>query len=172
MSAPKPVKTLTLILSALRRPRAAALSAFAALAWAVAPTAHTATGQDAAEYCLALTVYFETAAGEFEDQQAVAHVVLNRVAHASFPAEVCAVVRQGGEEPPCQFNWWCDGRSDRPQRGAHWDSARRVADEALAGRSTDPTGGALYFHRADLGRLSWTRPLTRVARIGAHVYYR
>lgn len=128
--------------------------------------------RDADFECLALAVYFEAAGEPLRGQQAVAHVVLNRAAQADFPGSVCAVVRQGGEQPPCQFSWWCDGRSDRPEPGQRWESAQRVARDALAGGSVDPTGGALYFHRADLGRLTWTRPLEVAAYIGAHVYYR
>ena len=124
------------------------------------------------QQCLALTVYFEAAGEPLESQRAVAHVVLNRARHAGFPEDVCAVVRQGGQQAPCQFSWWCDGRSDRPAPGRPWQTAQRVAADALAGRSVDPTRGALYFHRADLGRLAWTRPLHLAARIGSHVYYR
>lgn len=131
-----------------------------------------APARDAEVHCLALTVYFEAAGEPLRGQQAVAHVVLNRVAQSHFPGGVCAVVRQGGTQRPCQFSWWCDGRSDRPEPGRRWESAQRVARDALAGRSADPTGGALYFHRADLGRLTWTQPLEVAARIGAHVYYR
>lgn len=126
----------------------------------------------AAQHCLAQAVYFEAAGEPLEGQRAVAHVVLNRARDRDFPGEVCAVVREGGEQRPCQFGWWCDGRSDAPVPGRRWETAKRVARDALAGLSKDPTGGALYFHRADLGRQAWTRKLTRAARIGAHVYYR
>ena len=137
------------------------------------PRAEAQTGRtSAAQQCLALTVYFEAAGETLESQRAVAHVVLNRANHAGFPGDVCAVVRQGGENGPCQFHWWCDGRSDRPEPGRQWQTAQRVAADALAGRSADPTRGALYFHRADLGRLTWTQPLRLAARIGSHVYYR
>lgn len=139
---------------------------------APAQARNSSTSQAAELRCLALTVYFEAGGESPQAQRAVAHVVLNRAAHDGFPGDACAVVRQGGEQRPCQFNWWCDGRSDRPEPGARWERAQRVARDALAGRSADPTGGALYFHRADLGRLTWTRPLTVAARIGAHVYYR
>lgn len=152
----------------------ATLGVLLALMWTAAPAQarQSSAVRDAELRCLALTVYFEAAGETLRGQQAVAHVVLNRARASGFPEDVCAVVRQGGEQRPCQFNWWCDGRSDRPEPGPRWQIAQRVARDALAGRSVDPTGGALYFHRADLGRLTWTRPLEVVARIGAHVYYR
>ena len=53
-----------------------------------------------------------------------------------------------------------------------WQSAQDVAREVLAGRSDDPTGGALYFVRSRVKRPPWTQRLTQVAHIGGHVFYR
>jgi N-acetylmuramoyl-L-alanine amidase len=154
--------------------RVTAFAGAVTVTFALAGPGHATGGQPsaAAQECLAQAVYFEAASEPPEGQRAVAHVVLNRARDRGFPGDVCAVVREGGEQRPCQFGWWCDGRSDSPVPGQRWETAKRVARDALAGRSKDPTDGALYFHRADLGRLAWTRELTRVARIGAHVYYR
>jgi spore germination cell wall hydrolase CwlJ-like protein len=55
--------------------------------------------------------------------RAVASVIFNRVADQRFPNSVCGVVQEGGESPPCQFSWWCDGKSD-------WLSARLAAHRA------------------------------------------
>jgi spore germination cell wall hydrolase CwlJ-like protein len=122
--------------------------------------------------CLALVVYFEAGAEPRAGKEAVAHVVLNRAQHAGFPGGVCGVVQQGGEQRPCQFGWYCDGRSDEPTSARMWQSAQDVARAALAGESEDPTGGALYFAQAQKQRPSWTRRLTQVARIGGHIFYR
>lgn len=123
-------------------------------------------------HCLALAVYFEAGSEPHEGKEAVAHVVLNRAQHAGFPGGVCGVVQQGGEQRPCQFGWYCDGRSDEPTSARMWQSAQDVAREVLAGRSDDPTGGALYFIRARAKQPHWTQRLTQVARIGGHVFYR
>ncbi len=87
----------------------------AALVGLAPPTAAATTepGRDAV-LCLALALYWEAKAEGPEGMLAVASVVLNRVAHPEFPDTVCGVVKQGGETPPCQFSWWCDGASDRP----------------------------------------------------------
>ena len=122
--------------------------------------------------CLALAVYWEAGGEEREGMAAVASVVLNRRAHPEFPATVCAVVRQGGADPGCQFRFWCDGRSDTPRNAAVWARAREVAAEALADLVPDPTGGALFFHAARLGEPPWRIPRERTVRIGRHVYYR
>ena len=68
----------------------------------------------AAQHCLALAMYWEARGEGEKGMYAVGSVVMNRVRDERYPAHACAVVKQGGEAPPCQFSWWCDGRSDRP----------------------------------------------------------
>jgi len=140
-----------------------------------APPAARAAGREVppdALRCLALAVYFEAGSEPQAGKEAVAHVVLNRAQHAGFPGGVCGVVQQGGEQRPCQFGWYCDGRSDQPTSSRMWESAQEVAREVLAGRVDDPTGGALYFTQARATRPAWTKRLTQIARIGGHVFYR
>ncbi len=122
--------------------------------------------------CLALAVYFEARGEPREGKEAVAYVVLNRAREAQFPGGVCQVVQQGGEQRPCQFGWWCDGRSDKPAPGRMWESSQDVAREVLAGQVEDPTQGALYFLRVKAREPTWAERLTRLARIGGHVFYR
>lgn len=154
-------------------PKVLALAAlFAGLA--LPPVTHAASREvppDALR-CLALAVYFEAGSEPHSGKEAVAHVVLNRAQHAGFPGGVCDVVQQGGEGGRCQFGWYCDGRSDQPTSDRMWRSAQDVAREVLAGRSDDPTDGALYFAPARAKRPAWTHRLTQVARIGGHVFYR
>lgn len=150
--------------------------AFAALlaGLALPPVTHAASREippDALR-CLALAVYFEAGSEPRTGKEAVAHVVLNRVQHAGFPGGVCGVVQQGSDSGRCQFGWYCDGHSNRPTSARMWQSAQDVAREVLAGRSDDPTDGALYFAPARAKRPAWTHRLTQVARIGGHVFYR
>jgi len=100
---------------------------------------------------------------------AVGAVVLNRVADPRFPGTPCAVVYEGGETPPCQFSWWCDGKSDRPTEPSPWKSALALAEEMLARRVRDPTNGALFFSSKSVPS---PRRRTRTAQIGNHVFYR
>ena len=139
-----------------------------------APWSRAAAAQsgDGALECLAQTLYWEAGGEDREGMTAVASVVLNRRAHPDFPSTVCEVVHQGGTDPGCQFKFWCDGESERPRDAALWARAREVAAEALDGRTTDPTGGALFFHAAALEQAPWTLPRERTVRIGRHVYYR
>lgn len=121
--------------------------------------------------CLALAMYWEAKTEGEEGMLAVASVVLNRVADAQFPGSVCAVVKQGGEAPPCQFSWWCDGKSDRPTEADAWATASRIADRAMRQPPSDRTDGALFFHSTAINA-PWVRKRQRTVQIGRHVFYR
>lgn len=121
--------------------------------------------------CLALAMYWEAKNEGRDGMLAVASVVLNRVVHPEFPDTVCAVVKQGGEAPPCQFSWWCDGKSDRPTEPRAWQLATRIADTALRNPPSDHTDGALFFHSTGIGR-PWARERQRTVQIGRHIFYR
>ena len=121
--------------------------------------------------CLARAVYFEALAEGRAGMEAVAAVVLNRIAHPEFPDTVCEVVQDGGETPPCQFSWWCDGKSDQPDDAEGYTLAREVADVALTAPPPDPTAGALFFHRTDV-EPGFEIPREPTVTIGDHVFYR
>ncbi|MGR9107329.1 MAG: cell wall hydrolase [Gammaproteobacteria bacterium] len=123
--------------------------------------------------CLALNIYFEARSEPPAGRRAVGHVVMNRVNNTRFPDSICDVVRQGGFEKlnQCQFSWWCDGRPDKPYNHALWLKALQLAFEIYRGESTDPTGGALWYH-ADSVSPSWSRSYQRGPKIGHHVFYR
>jgi spore germination cell wall hydrolase CwlJ-like protein len=121
--------------------------------------------------CLALTLYWEARGQTPKAMRAVGWVVLNRRDHPEFPETICRVVRDGGENPPCQFSYWCDGRADAPTNEDAWKRAQKIASELLHDPTPDPTKGALYFHAADL-KPPWSAERKRVARVGDHIFYR
>lgn len=152
--------------------RAVAATLLAAVWWCVPERdARAETPSERERRCLALALYWEAKAEGRDGMLAVASVVLNRVAHPEFPDAVCAVVEQGGESPPCQFSWWCDGRSDRPTEAPAWRLAREIAGAVLVTPPRDRTGGALFFHNVGIAE-PWTIERTRTARIGRHIFYR
>jgi spore germination cell wall hydrolase CwlJ-like protein len=122
-----------------------------------------------AQRCMALAMYWEARGEGEKGMYAVGSVVMNRVRDKRFPGSVCAVVKQGGETAPCQFSWWCDGKSDRPTDKTSWVRALHLADQILHRRRADPTRGALYFHSTSV-RPGWR--LKRAARVGNHIFYR
>jgi spore germination cell wall hydrolase CwlJ-like protein len=120
--------------------------------------------------CLGRTVYFEARGRTETEMTAVAFVVRNRVDHPQFPDTPCAVVHEGGENAPCQFSWWCDGRPDVAHETAEFAKSVRIAERVLSGKATDPTGGANMFVS---GRVSprWTRVAEERGRIGAFRFF-
>jgi len=121
------------------------------------------------QQCLALAMYWEARGEGRQGMVAVGSVVLNRVEDVRFPDTPCGVIHQGGEKPPCQFSWWCDGKSDSPTHKALWESSLTLASELLRERQNDPTRGALFFHNTSVAD-PWRR--TRTTRIGNHIFYR
>jgi spore germination cell wall hydrolase CwlJ-like protein len=144
----------------------------AVICWLCLPASSQAkeTHREAAD-CLALALYWEARAEGPEGMLAVASVVLNRVAHPEFPDTICEVVKQGGEQPPCQFSWWCDGLSDQPTETETWQLAQNLARRCLSKEPRDLTRGALFFHASSIDA-PWQRPRQRTVQIGGHVFYR
>ncbi len=121
--------------------------------------------------CLSLAMYWEARGEGAVGMAAVGAVVLNRVEDDRFPNSVCGVIFEGGEHPPCQFSWWCDGQSDKPTNRKQWQAAVRVADTLLRRDFRDPTRGALYFHSTSV-RSNWHATRKRTTQIGNHIFYR
>lgn len=124
-------------------------------------------------YCLALNIYFEARGESKKGQRAVGHVVINRVKNFKFPNSICKVVKQGSQQHlnRCQFSWWCDGRSDKPKNVASWRKSMLIAKEIIMGNSTDPTGGALWYH-AHYVSPYWKKSFLPVREIGRHIFYK
>lgn len=156
-----------------RKPTLAAAAIFTVIAALVQPVLAPvqAGALQNEQHCLALTLYWEARGEGRAGMVAVGWTVLNRVQSPQFPATPCKVVYQGGEKPPCQFSWWCDGKSDKPRDPESWQFAQLVAAELLFDPPPDPTNGALYFHSAGIPP-PWPGKLAPTARIGAHVFYR
>jgi hypothetical protein len=134
--------------------------------------AGTALDRARAEQCLTMAVYYEAATESDAGQRAVAQVVLNRVAHPSYPNTVCGVVFQGSERTTgCQFTFTCDGSLARKPAAYWWDRARRVARAALAGAVYAPVGLATHYHTLDV-HPAWDAALDHVITIGAHTFFR
>ena len=85
----------------------------------------------AQQRCLAMAMYWEARGEGPGGMTAVGWTVLNRVRSGRFPTSPCAVVHQGGERWPCEFEFWCDGKSDRPREADSWQSAMTIAAQLL-----------------------------------------
>ncbi len=121
--------------------------------------------------CLTAAVYYEAASEPDQGQRAVAQVVLNRVAHPSFPNTVCGVVYQGSERSTgCQFSFTCDGSLARVPSKFFWERARQVADQALSGYVESTVGLATHYH-TNAVHPYWAPSLHFITTIGAHRFY-
>jgi len=123
--------------------------------------------------CLAQAVYYEARSEGEDGERAVAQVVLNRVRHPAWPNSVCGVVYQGPMRAGggCQFTFTCDGSLRYAPIGAAWDEARRIAAEALGGRTYAAVGLATHYHTSAVFP-AWAPRLTKTNVIGAHIFYR
>ncbi|UYG09028.1 cell wall hydrolase [Halomonas sp. M4R1S46] len=126
---------------------------------------------DDAITCLARSIYWEARGETVADMEAVANVVMNRLAHEGFPDTVCAVVRQGAEQGACQFSWWCDGRVDEADEDAAYAQAKEIARRALNQQLSDRTDGALYFHHRSVFP-PWAAEFDKTVDVGRFAFYR
>lgn len=121
---------------------------------------------DADQECVAAAIYFEARGEPVEGQLAVAEVIMNRAASGRFPASFCAVVKQ-----PAQFSFVRRGRIPSIAKASDaWRRAVAVAQVAFKGLVQRIASDVLWYH-ADYVRPSWGARLTRVAQIGAHIFY-
>ena len=121
--------------------------------------------------CLTAAIYYEAASEPDQGQRAVAQVVLNRVAHPSFPNTVCGVVYQGSERSTgCQFSFSCDGSLIRVPSKFFWERARGVAAQALSGYVESSVGLATHYH-TNAVHPYWAPSLHFITSIGAHRFY-
>lgn len=122
--------------------------------------------------CLASAISYEAGNEPVEGQEAVAKVVLNRLHAPDFPKTVCGVIFQGSNRRTgCQFTFTCDGSLLRPRSARSLAAARVVAERVLRGEGGATIGDAINYH-ADYVSPVWSRSLSRVTKIGAHIFYR
>ena len=127
---------------------------------------------------MALTMWGEARNQGEEGMRAVGHVIANRRAaktHGTFVTDTVSAA--------WQFSCWNKNDPNRalmlaiedlPEGGAahrQWLAAKRIAVEVLAGRSTDPTGGALFYHTTAVAP-AWSRGAVPVTQIGDHLFFR
>ena len=108
---------------------------------------------------LAKLVHAEARGETYKGQVAVAAVVLNRVASASFPNTVSGVIYQRGA-----FSSVSNGSINNTPSS----SCIRAALDALNG--WDPTGGCVYFYNAKTAEDKWIFTRTVQTVIGNHSF--
>ena len=108
---------------------------------------------------LAKVISAEARGESYEGQVAVGAVILNRVAHPSFPDSLSGVVYQKGA-------FSCVNDSNWYQAVA--ESSKRAARDALNG--WDPSGGAIYYFNPAKTNDSFMHSRTVIKTIGSHKF--
>ncbi len=140
--------------------------------WAAKPLPKRAYAA-AERRCLAAGIYFEARGESVKGQQAVAQVILNRVRNPAYPNSICAVVYQNKYwRNRCQFSFACDGIRDRIKAKKHWTVAKKIANDAVAGRFWLKSVGSASHYHADYVWPRWRRKMTKMTKIGRHIFYR
>ena len=128
--------------------------------------------------CLALNIYWESRNQGIVGQLAVGQVVMNRVADKRYPDTPCKVVMQGPVyrsgypvRHRCQFSWYCDGKSDKPDDEYAWAYAQMVAADVLRGEVPDFTGGSTHYH-AYYVKPYWSDLMLYQGDFGSHYFFR
>ena len=126
---------------------------------------------------MALTMWGEARGGGEAAMRAVGHVIDNRRRAGLHGAYVTDTVSHA-----FQFSCWNPGDPNleammnvdslpaTSEDHRRWLVAKAVAQEILAGRSDDPTGGALFYHSVDVAP-AWSRGVAPVRRIGGHLFF-
>ena len=110
---------------------------------------------------------FESMGEPLEGQLAVARVVLNRAASGQYPNSWCAVVKQ-----KAQFSFVRGGRFPRIATGSEaWAKAKAITRIAMENGAESLPLDVLWYH-ADYVAPKWRKNLSRVDKIGAHIFYR
>lgn len=129
----------------------------------------TGTPLDEEANCIAVAVYHEARGESLQGQLAVARVIMNRAASGKYPASWCGTVKQ-----PWQFSFVNPRTGYMPgvnEASAAWRKALGVTRLATANAVPVLSTDVLWYH-ADYVAPSWGRRLTRVNKIGTHIFYR
>ena len=111
------------------------------------------------EWLLAKLIAAEARGESYKGQVAVGAVVLNRVAHSSFPDSISGVIYQKGAfSCVTDSNWNVSPNA----------SSRSAAKDAING--WDPSGGAVYYYNPRTATSQWIRTRPVICTIGNHVF--
>jgi spore germination cell wall hydrolase CwlJ-like protein len=123
--------------------------------------------------CMATAIYFESRGESVKGQTAVGQVIMTRVRSDYYPNTICGVVYQGQwNRNACQFSFACDGEPDAPKNRQQWATAIDVAKKVISGQGyLKEIGDATHYHATYVSP-DWRKMMTKVAKVGVHVFYK
>ncbi len=119
--------------------------------------------------CMAVAIYHEARGESLDGQLAVARVIMNRAASGKYPPSWCGTVKQ-----PWQFSFVNPRTGVMPgvnASSAAWRKAQAITRLAIANVVPSLSHDVLWYH-ADYVAPSWGRRLSKVSKIGTHIFYR
>lgn len=120
--------------------------------------------------CMAAAIFFEARSEPLSGQQAVAEVVMNRVASPRWPNTICGVVFQHK-----QFSFTHDGKSDNYKRyNSNVGDRQAIGVAEAVAKSTmegDRLGLTSTHYHATYVSPYWTKQYHLDGRIGTHIFY-
>ena len=119
--------------------------------------------------CIAIAVYHEARGESLEGQLAVARVIMNRAASGKYPTSWCGTVKQ-----PWQFSFVNPKTGDYPlidEASASWKKALGITRLAVSNAVPSLENDVLWYHATYVAP-SWGKRLSRVQKIGTHIFYR
>lgn len=117
--------------------------------------------------CIAVAVYHEARGESLEGQLAVARVIMNRAASGKYPSTWCGTVKQ-----PWQFSFVRNYQFPYTDTASEsWKKAVGVTRLAIANAYPSLSEDVLWYHAVYVSP-SWGRRLSRVEKIGTHIFYR
>jgi len=128
---------------------------------------------DEAEDCMTEALYFEARSEGSIGMLAVANVILERVASAYYPNNVCDVVHQGIRSSrgmlrnACQFSYFCDGKKEKMVNSTAEEKALYISRLARDGAVVAEIEGSMHYH-AWYVNPSW---INYKGRVGNHLFY-
>ena len=119
--------------------------------------------------CLVAVIFFEARDQDIAGKEAVAEVVMNRVAHDDFPNSICEVVFEDR-----QFSFTHDGLSDDPlDYDTHFDEKsmleiKNLAVEYISGRKAEIV--STHYHTTEIS-VYWNDIYEFDGIVGRHAFY-
>lgn len=115
--------------------------------------------------CLARNIYYEAGVEDYVGKIAVAQVTWNRVQNGRWGKTICRVVYAKK-----QFSWT---HQNKPEpKGKLWRASREAAEDFVNGVRHHAVQGSKYYHATWIRAPRWTEPMTELATIGQHRFYR
>lgn len=132
--------------------------------------------------CMARNIYHEAANEPYKGMVLVGIVTLNRLVSPNYPKTVCDVIYQRGPYTyywknkrktvtVCQFTWTCE-RVRLPQEGdPRWIKSLQIARNLADGKYPEWREKWIRSHHYHAYYVNPGWRLTRLGRVGAHIFY-